>query len=170
MQPSTQPSSFSSSFSTQLSLDAAAPTQNHRESTSLSTATGVASTASASTSAAASAQNRPQSSSLPTAIGAGIGVPLGIAAVGLLVFLFLRGVKSSDGTQSNDEIKTTTGSHESRLNDTVEGPRTELRNYQRPYELAGNRRAEMPGIVSLMFAMLEGVFVRFYRLLLINGR
>ena len=170
MQPLTQPSSFSSSLSTRLSLDAAAPTQDLRESTSLSTATGVASTASGSTSAVASAQSRPQSSSLPTAIGAGIGVPLGIAAVGLFVFLFLRGVKSSDGTQSSDEIKSTAWSHESRLNDTVEGPPTELRDNQRPYELASNGRAEISGKGSLMFAIFEGVFVRLYRLLLINGR
>ena len=103
----TQPSTSSSYFPTHLSTEAAARTKTLRKSTSLSTATGVGSTASTSTSPVASAQNRSQSSNLLTAISAGIGVPLGIAAIGHNVFLFLRGVKSSDGTQCSDETKST---------------------------------------------------------------
>ena len=87
---STKLISLSSSSTAATSIDTATPTQDQHESIDLSTAKDAVPTSHAPTTARTSAQGQPQSNKLPTAIGVGIGVPLEIATIGFLGFLFTR--------------------------------------------------------------------------------
>ena len=127
---------------------AAAPTQTLRESTSPSIITLTASTAPTSMPTAASAQSQtPRSSELPsTAIGAVVGVPLAVAAIGFLVFLFSRGANGRNGTES---VNVRCESEREKSAVVAERPpRADLRDPRCPLELDGaTRRAEMSGTV-----------------------
>lgn len=95
-----------------------------------------------------SAQGEPQSNKLPTAIGVGIGVPLGIATIGFLGFLFTR------DTKLKAKRKSTNSRHESRLKGNVDATPMELRDTQRPYELGDSGRNEMPGTEARIVPIL----------------
>ena len=134
-----KPKTLSSASSTHTSTNAAAPT---------STTTGAVSTEHATTRATLSEQGQPQSSKMPTALGAGIGSALGIGMIGCyLVFLYTRRTKLKDKRIS------ATSSHESERVDD-DGSPMELRDTQRPHELASNGRNEMPGTEARIVPVL----------------
>ena len=136
---STQPSALSLSSSINPSSNGALLPQTQRGSASLTTETCDASTNHASMSTVTSVQNQPQSSSLPIAIGAGIGVPLGIAAIGFLGFLFSR-----DAKLKKDKRKPVIPSADSGLKpNTDESSRGEEHNTHLLHELMANDRAEL---------------------------
>lgn len=132
-------SSSSSSSPATIFANPAAPTHIQRSSSSLPTATNAASTGQVPTNAAASASSQSQSNSLPSAIGAGIGVPLGIAAVGFIVFLISR--------QANSKVerKSINSSHESEVEADARRFRTELHDTPLPDEMEDDGRPELPG-------------------------
>ncbi|KAL9076975.1 MAG: hypothetical protein Q9161_000608 [Pseudevernia consocians] len=145
---STKPISLSLSSTAVTSIDTATPTQDPHESIGLSIAKDAVPTSHAPTTAATSAQDQPQSNKLPTAIGVGIGVPLGIATIGFLGFLFTRERKLKH------KRKSTNSSHESGLTVNVDALPMELRDTQRPYELGDSGRNEMPGTEARIVPIL----------------
>ena len=145
---STKPISLSSSSTAVTSIHTAKPTQDQHKSINQSTAKDAVPTSHAPTTAATSAQGQPQSNKLPTAIGVGIGVPLGIATIGFLGFLFTR------ETKLKDKRKSINSSHESGLKVNVDASPMELRDTQRPYELEDSGRNEMPGTEARIVPIL----------------
>ena len=145
---STKPISLSSSPTAVTSIDTATATQNPHESISQSSAKDAVPTSHAPRAVATSSQSQPQSNKLPTAIGVGIGVPLGIATIGFLGFLFTR------ETKLKDKMESTSSSHGSESDVNVYASRMELRDTERPYELGGIGRNEMPGTEARIVPIL----------------
>lgn len=145
---STKPISLSSSSTAVTSIDTATPKQDQHESINLLTAKDTVPTSHAPTTAETSAQGQPQSNKLPTAIGVGIGVPLGIATIGFLGFLFTR------ETKLKDKRKSINSSYESALKVNVNASPMELRDTHRPYELEDSGRNEMPGTEARIVPIL----------------
>ena len=145
---STKPISLSSSSTDVTSIDTATPRQNPHESIGQSTAKDAAPTSHAPRTVATSAQGQPPSNKLPTAIGVGIGVPLGIATIGFLGFLFTR------ETKLKDKRKSTNSSHASGSRVNVDASPRELRDTGRPYELEDSGRKEMPGTEARIIPVL----------------
>ena len=93
------------------------------------------------------AQTQAQSTSLPTAIGVGIGVPLGIATVAFIGFLFWKEVvrqHKRDSRKPIQEIGMNNGGQFDAA--TIDGRWTELPDAQLPRELDGHGRTELPSI------------------------
>lgn len=135
---------LSSSSSANPISGAAVPTQIQHEPIGSPNATGVASTIHASTNAAASAsaETQRQSSSLPIALGVGISVPLTIATIGFLVFLFWREARLKDSRKSR------MSSCGNKMKPSVDeaiiyGSPTELPDNKLNPELGGNWRTEI---------------------------
>lgn len=131
------PSSKTSTISTSSPMDTSTgpfvPTRTQEQSTRLPTDPPIP------------AQTQAHSTSLPTAIGVGIGVPLGIATIGLLAFLFWK--ESVRQRRSKPRIT----SQEIGLNGghfvaATFGSRTELPDTQLPREVCGRGRTELPSI------------------------
>lgn len=90
-------------------------------------------------------QTQGHSASLPTAVGVGVGVPLGIASLGFLGFLFWKHMGRQRTSQSRvlregptrktDDQSTTAA---------IRGQWTELPAIQSPRELGGTGREELP--------------------------
>ena len=93
-----------------------------------------------------SAQTEERSATLPTALGVGIGVPLGIATIGLLGFLFWKEIarqrKSEPQPRSSQETVLNNGGHFGTTNDR--GWSNELRDTQSVGELEGQGKTELP--------------------------
>ena len=96
------------------------------------------------TSAAPSTPSQKQghSASLPTAIGVGVAVPLGIAALGFLGFLFWKEVGRRQSRMLSQESTLGTGNESTTA--AIKGQWTELPDIQTPRELGGTGRRELP--------------------------
>ncbi|KAM0804983.1 hypothetical protein BDR22DRAFT_817482 [Usnea florida] len=100
------------------------------------------------TALAVSAQTKERSATLPTALGVGIGVPLGIAAVGLLGFLFWKEIarqrKSEPLPRSSQEMVLNNGAHFGTTN--IRGSSNELHGTQPANEMDGGAKFELPNM------------------------
>ena len=123
--------------------NAASSTQSQPHQNSLLSTTSVGAPDQASTNSAASAESPPQSSSLPTAIGVGIGVPLGIAVTGFLGFLFAR-----EARLKKDQKKAVSPIDKGEVKANLGGPKLELHDEPRPFEVGGNGVLELPGTAA----------------------
>ena len=118
--------------------------------TSESTSALVSSLPKTSTAPSSPTQTHGQSASLPTAIGAGVGVPLGIASLGFLGFLFWKQVGRQRTSRSQALSQALSqapalGTGDQSATAAVRGQWTELPDIQLPRELGGTGRKELPG-------------------------
>ena len=93
----------------------------------------------------APAQSQEHSASLPTAIGFGVGIPLGIAAIGFLGFLFWQAA----GRQSKSKSRVLSQKNALEHSDqsasaVIDRPRTELPDAQLPSELEDTSKRGLP--------------------------
>ena len=91
------------------------------------------------------AQAQEHSASLPTAIGAGIGVPLGIATIGILGFLFWKeAVRQRRSNLQTLRQETMRGNEDSSPATAIEEPRAEFPDTPLPRELGDTGKTEIP--------------------------
>ena len=144
---------------TKMCSDPSLPVQTQRRSTNLPTALSPAKISTASslpvqtqtwstnlpTNPPAPAASQKHSASLSTAIGFGVGIPLGIAAIGFLSFLFWKVAgwqrKSKRGTLSQEHAL---GHGHQSTNAVINRMWTELPDAQLPIELDDTSRREPP--------------------------
>ena len=125
------PASFSAKLSKAPSLSA----QTQRRSTNVPT------------DPPAPAQSQEHSAGLPTAIGFGVGIPLSIAAIGFLGFLYWRAVKRQDKSESRIlSQEHALGNGDQSASVVINRPSTKLPEAQLPIELDDTGRRELPGI------------------------
>lgn len=90
-------------------------------------------------------QTQGHSTSLPIAVGAGVGVPLGIASLGFLGFLFWKQVGRQRTSQSRVlREEPTRKTDDQSTTAAIRGQWTELPAIQSPRELGGTGREEFP--------------------------
>ena len=93
----------------------------------------------------AHAQGQENSASLPTAIGFGVGIPLGIAAIGFLGFLFWKAAGRQRKSKSQIlSQKHALGNGDQSASAVIDRPGTGLPDAQLPIELADTSKKELP--------------------------
>ena len=138
------PITSSSSVGTKLASDIVTTTFSAKP-TSNPTSVLVSSPSKTSTDPSLPTQTQGHSASLPTAIGVGVGVPLGIASLGFLGFLFWKQLgrqRTSQGRVLSQGPTLGTGDHS--ITAAIGGQWTELPDIQSPRELGGTDRKELP--------------------------
>ena len=95
----------------------------------------------------APAQSQEHSASLPTAIGFGVGIPLGIAAIGFLGFLFWKATERQRKSKSQIlNQKRALGHGAQSASAVIDRPGTELPDAQLPIELADTSTRALPSM------------------------
>lgn len=90
------------------------------------------------------ASTQKHSTSLPTAMGAGIGIPLGMAILGFLGFLFWKNAVRQRKSRPQILSQEIGSKKDVRVGAaTLESPRNEMHNIQFPRELNGQERSEL---------------------------
>lgn len=92
-------------------------------------------------------QTQGHSASLPTAVGVGIGVPLGIACLGFLGFLFWKQVGRQRSRTSQSRVLRegpTLAIGDQPATAAIREQWSELPGIQSPRELGGTSRKELP--------------------------
>ena len=91
------------------------------------------------------AQTPAHSASLPTAVGFGVGIPLGIAAIGFLGFLYWRAVGRQDKSRSRIlSQENALGNGDRSASVAIDRPWPRLPDAQLPIELDDFGRRELP--------------------------
>ena len=92
-------------------------------------------------------QRQENSGSLPTAIGFGVGIPLGIAAIGFLGFLFWKAAGRQRNSKSHIlSHKHALGNGDQSASAVVDRPGTGLPDAQLPIELADTSKRGLPSV------------------------